>query len=364
MTNIERLVPHILNLVDVSRWETKARLLSLVAARTFEWEGTWAQLGAPDLAAFLDEPPERAACHLRTMREMATEDRVLDYRAGHGRRLPLWRVAGDGPEAVLRWRHVPWWAPRTEILAYLQVALDGVGVANNELIAAQSMSNNGAESPGDALVTGATRDFGPPGHRSPPRQHRSPPRPPHGPPGQDFVNGSTSPLPATPDAYESGPAGDPHLAFKDPYIDPLLLKGGCGGARGEEEEEGEAQRPKEPGRRLPGVVVEALAQRGHLVYGAAAAALAALVSTELEAVVMAELVASLPLANVRYAPVAAQLVAEAWERKGRQEAERRAREAFVESVLAEPVPCEECHWDQEGCIGHKGEACWRFRRSH
>jgi hypothetical protein len=179
MTNTERLVPHILDLVDVTRWERQARLVAIVAART--WGGdSLTKLGVPQLMALGDDE-ERAKWDLELLHRLAKRDRVLSEMTARGHP-PAFCIAAQRPESILRWRHVPWSVPRSELLKHLLGAWEAVPVAWLTALAAQSPHLQGVESPGDATVLGPTRGNGPFAPRATPQGPRATPRPPGGTP--------------------------------------------------------------------------------------------------------------------------------------------------------------------------------------
>jgi hypothetical protein len=175
MTNIERLVPHILDLVDRSRWERQARLVGIIAART--WEGEcWTELGIPQLVA-LGDNEERARWDMELLGRLAARDRVLD-RVGSRRHPQGWRLAGDGARSVLQWRHVPWAVPRRHVLKQLLGVWETANVGWVAALAAQSLNRGAVRPLGDKRPGSLSRVYVPceplPGPQAPPPRPQFP----------------------------------------------------------------------------------------------------------------------------------------------------------------------------------------------
>lgn len=130
VTNIEKMVPAILDQVEIGKWERKAALLGLVASITWEG-GSWAQVGRREIATSFGREDRAARYDLELMHRMAEEDRVLRHSGHHAGNagLHLWRVDAVGPEALIQWRHVPWKTSRSEAIRRIRALCSAVTVA-------------------------------------------------------------------------------------------------------------------------------------------------------------------------------------------------------------------------------------------
>lgn len=324
-------MPHVLNLVDVSRWERQARLVALVAARTQDGE-SWTEIGVDRLAQLLDESQETARWDLELMRRLALSDRVLAY-AAMPRRAPAWRIAGTRLEAVLRWRHVPWRLPRGRLLEELIGAPWAAPVAWWAVGAGQSVAPWAVESPGDALALSATRENMPSEPPTAPREPPTAPRPEPIPPGQDFVNGCTTAYGATVASDEAAGGTASSLSFKTPSLNPSRRAKSREGGR-------EAQQPPRPElSAAEAELLSALAAQGHQVWGAPLGALLELVRSEPAALrELAAHAAHADLRRARTATAAVALLCDWWRMSGRAQTARReavaAARAEAEAAFA------------------------------
>ncbi len=330
MSNLERVVPQILDLIDLQRWARQGRLLALVASRTLAGDG-WAELGAQRLGEVYGEGDEAARWDLELLRRMARDDRVL-LRAAVPRRAPLWRIAGEGPAAVLRWRHVPWRAARGDVVEALAVAWRAVPVAPWAVIPGQTVAPWAVGGCSGAITGELTRENMAQQPPTAPRQPPTAPRSPRKGPGQDFVNGFTTAYGATVGATVAGAPTSLSLRFK-----PLSLSGGQdAGREGGESSQAQAGGAGQTGGKLSADEAELLAALqacGHVLWGAPRAELLHLARSEPGAA--RELCAYVQGADLRRVRTAVQVVGalrDWWEANGRKAAERReavarAREA-------------------------------------
>lgn len=114
MINLSQLMPHVLNQTEIHRFPTKARVMGIVAARTWDGE-TWIQLGISELMRYYDlegklRDRDGARYDRRMLQRLAERDRVLVRRGGQGAgRYPdTYRIAGDDLGDLRQWRHIPW----------------------------------------------------------------------------------------------------------------------------------------------------------------------------------------------------------------------------------------------------------------
>lgn len=133
MTTLAAAMPHIVDQVDRGKagWDTKARLLTVVAWRT-STPGSWTWIDRAVLAEHQRDGWE-ARWDLKVLEELAgPRYRILRRAPG----APLWRLAGDDLDAILRWRHVPWIGGRRAALAAVRRC---VGVAQVAVGAGQTV---------------------------------------------------------------------------------------------------------------------------------------------------------------------------------------------------------------------------------
>jgi hypothetical protein len=304
MTNIERLAPRILNLVDVSRWERQARLFAIVASRTWEG-GAWTELGVPELLDYDEGDADRARWDLELLNRMAKRDHVLCRTAPRGHK-PAWRIAGIGPQSVLHWRHVPWRAPRKNVLRELLGGWDAVSVGWASPLAAQGPNREAVESPGDAAMLRATRDFVAsepmPATREPMPNTRGKPNGPGESPDE------TDRTDAQHTAEEAEITTDTSLRVKD--LNPYVFKGDA-------RTDGRTEKPEED------VLAALEGATPFVLVGKPRAALLELAQDPLAPGPLVKWIRSRDWGGIRSPVLAVSLIVEHWESTGRAEAQRR-----------------------------------------
>ena len=332
MTPIPRPVPHILNLVDVRRWDRQARLLTIVAAET--WEGNNpVLLGTTRLSELLEEPYPQARWDLELLHRLETHNRVLigGHRGGHA---PLWLFAGDGATAVLRWRHVPWLVPRRAILQHLLGALHAVPVALPPQHPGRPPFFYSQHPPVGRLRVDPTRDSVPPEPPAAPREQSATPQTPQEIPGRSPVNEAATVGGAE---VESDPGcRDTALlkgvkGFKDPVL-PSFLKDG--------RTEGRTGRTTRQGQELLKTLEVATSLT---FYGAPQDRLVALCEAHPAAEpALVAWVKNRDMSRYRVPSAVARVVVEHWERVG---APRAQAEAAAKCPKCKTVSPGSCFWD-------------------
>lgn len=225
MTNLARLVPHIMDQTDhgTRGWSRRWQLVGVVAARTW-YPGTWTELGIRELEELGRTRAE--ARHDRDLLQALAADGILvRLSAGGHRRADLWRIAGDSLDSLRRWRHVPWLVSREHAISVLRALEPGV---SNEF---------DVESPGRSAAIGTGgpgfSTLGAPKH---PAQGESRP---HQSGRYPYQSSPVSPPTTTPDVPKlTDPEPSTQCLLSTTYSSPSL-----GSEGGSEEQLAEAYRP-------------------------------------------------------------------------------------------------------------------------
>ena len=318
MTNIERLVPHILNLVDETKWTRQTRLIALVAARTF-LGNSLTQLGVAELLTYNEDgDEERARWDLVLLRRLARDHRVLEWypRGGHP---PAWAIAGEDANAVLGWRHVPWTVPRRHLVQEIQGAWLAAFVDPLAALAAQSPDLPTVEMPFRNWLAIPTREKVPQRPLASPREPLASPR----------FAGETALATASPPTGEEAVSGVDTSSLS--LIPPSLLSSPPKSDGGRE---GQGQQPRKGWK-----LIEALEKATPLVFtGWPRDRLLSVADEPLAAEYLCAWVEGHDLRRYRTATGVVRVMVEQWERTGRSNAEQRAaRAAELERLGADEI---------------------------